>query len=357
MSDSVSKFRGFYFNENLIDKRVTRVENYFFILQGKEEFKKYPFYEFIENLKAKGKNYLNELITKGELLIDREENFYIYEQEFKIFDKRYVRRGLLACFNLDSEKKVFPHEDTFEWAVEVHKNFYEISEINFEPVLLLYKGENIERYIKEEKEFFEVRDEYGEYHRIKKVYLEESFLDEIEKGDFVIADGHHRYKAIKGTKFKKRLVLLFSIFDENLKILPTHRGCNLNREKIEKLIKLSDEIDKEDVEFRIKTLRNPDIIFYHNNRFYHLRIGKKSLAVFNLHDEVIGYEKENMGFYRDYKELIKEVDRGKYNTAFFLPAIQPSDVYEHALGEIKMPPKSTDFYPKPLCGLIGMFLS
>ncbi len=357
MFDSISPFSAIYFRKDLIKDYATRVENYFYFIEAREEYKNYPFFEFIQNLKKHGENFLKALFDNKVLIKEEKPSFYLYEQEFGIYEKKYKRKGLLASFNLSLSNFVFPHEDTFEWAVDVHKEFYERSKINFEPVLLLYKGEKIDNYIREIKEtIFEFEDEYKEVHRINRVNLDNAFFEEILKTNFVIADGHHRFKAMQKAKFKKRLVLLFSIYDENLKILPTHRGCNLEKEKILNLIKKSKEIKKEEFENRIKNLSNPEILFFYENKFYYLKEGQNPLSVFNLHNEIIGNKKEGIGFYRNYIELVKEVKKNKFNIGFFLPPVTPHDVYEHAINKIRMPPKSTDFYPKPLCGFIGMLL-
>jgi len=356
VSDSVSKFRALYFKEDLIEKNIVRVENYFYFLEEKEEFKGHPFYEFVKNIKQKGESYLEELIRKGELLFNGEENFYIYEQEFRIYDEKFIRKGFLCALKLKSGKNIFPHEGTFDWAVEVHKNFYEKSGINFEPVLLIYKGKPVDDFIQKEELIFEVSDEFNEFHRIKKCIIDDNFFNEIEESEFVIADGHHRFKAMLKAGFDKRLVLLFSVYDNNLKILPTHRGANLKEAKIKRLIDNSEKLDVTNVEENIKNLKNPQIIMFHNDNFYFIEGDGEEFSVSYLHKNIITEESEKPGFYRDYRELLNDVKKGKFNTAFFLPPLSPLNVYEYAINKLKLPPKSTDFYPKPLCGLIGLKL-
>ena len=356
MSDSVSKFKALYFKKDLIERNIVRVENYFYFLEEKEEFREHPFYEFVKNIKEKGESYMEELIKKGELLFNGEESFYIYEQEFRIYDEKFVRKGFLCALKLKSGKNIFPHEDVFDWAVEVHKNFYEKSGINFEPVLLIYKGKPVGDFIEKEELIFEVKDEFNEFHRIRKCVIDDNFFDEIEKSEFVIADGHHRFKAMLKANFDKRLVLLFSVYDDNLKILPTHRGVNLKEEKIKRLIDKSEKLDVIDIEENIKKLKNPQIIMFHNNNFYFITGDGEDFSVSYLHKEIITEESEPPGFYRDYRELLNDVKKGKFNTAFFLPPLSPLNVYEYAINKLKLPPKSTDFYPKPLCGFIGLKL-
>jgi len=356
MSDLLSKFKALYFKEDLIKENVVRIEDYFYFLDGKEEFKGHPFYEFVKNIKQRGKSYLEELIRRGKVIFNAKENFYIYEQEFRIYDEKFIRKGFLCALKLNSRKNIFFHEGTFEQAVEVHKNFYKSSGINFEPVILMYKGKPIDEFIQKEEFMFEINDEFYEIHRIKKCIIDDDFFSEIEKSELVIADGHHRFKAMLEAEFDKRLVILFSVYDNNLKILPAHRGVNLKEEKIWKLIENSRKLDITNIQESIRNLMNPQIIMFYKDNFYFIEGKGEDFSVSYLHKNIIKEEFERPEFYRDYKELLKDVKKGKFNTAFFLPPLSPLNVYEYAVNKSRLPPKSTDFYPKPLCGFIGLKL-
>ncbi|MEO0254747.1 MAG: DUF1015 family protein [candidate division WOR-3 bacterium] len=351
----LQKFKAVFFEDKVREKIKIRLENYFSFLEKKDFLKNHPFYEFVKKVNEDGFKYIESLFKKEILKMDEEENFYIYEQEFKIFGNNYLRRGLLCNFNMDYENKIFPHEQTFDFAAEIHKNFYEKSKLNFEPVLLLYKGEKIDNFIEKEEFLFETQDEYGEIHRIKRCDLRKDFFEIINKSELVIADGHHRFEAIRKSKFKKRLTLIFSIEDENLKVLPTHRGAFINKKYLEHLINKSTKIEELEFENFLKNLKNPYLIFFNGQNFYLLK-GEKNLSVEYLHNDILKDNKEKIGFYRDYKSLINDVKLKKFNVAFFLPPITPEIVFEYAIKKIKFPPKSTDFYPKTLCGFIGLKL-
>ena len=94
----------------------------------------------------------------------------------------------------------------------------------------------------------------------------------------------------------------------------THRGLNLS-------------------EFAT-SLREIDVIILHELIF------KKILT-----DVEIGYE-------MDIAKALDRVNRGEYAAAFFLNPTRVEDVEKSALLSMRMPPKSTYFYPKLLTGLV-----
>ena len=58
------------------------------------------------------------------------------------------------------------------------------------------------------------------------------------------------------------------------------------------------------------------------------------------------------GYEMDYQTTISMVDDGEYDAAFFLNPTAISDVERVALAGLRMPPKSTYFYPKVQTGFI-----
>jgi uncharacterized protein (DUF1015 family) len=64
-----------------------------------------------------------------------------------------------------------------------------------------------------------------------------------------------------------------------------------------------------------------------------------------LHVSEIGYE-------MDLNKAIEKVRNKQYGAAFFLNPTQVEDVEKAALSSVRMPPKSTYFYPKLLTGVV-----
>jgi uncharacterized protein (DUF1015 family) len=81
-------------------------------------------------------------------------------------------------------------------------------------------------------------------------------------------------------------------------------------------------------------LRETDVIILHEMIF------KKILM-----NAEIGYE-------MDMAKALDRVNDGEYAAAFFLNPTQVKDIEKSALSSMRMPPKSTYFYPKLLTGLV-----
>ncbi|MEN3046050.1 MAG: DUF1015 family protein [Candidatus Hydrothermales bacterium] len=351
----LQKFRALFFTEKEKNFTPIRTERYFSFLSEGNKDPFHPFYDFVKITKIVGFEYIEYLIGNGFLKFDERESYYLYEQEFRFFGRTYLRRGLLCSFDMKFSDRVLPHENVFDFGVEIHKEFYEKSRLNFEAILLLYKGEKIDNFIENEELVKEIIDEFKEIHRIKRCEVKNEFFEVIKKSNFVIADGHHRFEASKRSKSKKRLVLLLSVFDENLKILPTHRALNLEEEEISPFIKKSEKIKSETLENLVKEIKNPYLIITYKDEFYLLKC-EKELSVEYLHEFIIKGREKDAGFYRDHLNLLEDIKRGKFNTGFILPPVLPETVYEYAQSGIKLPQKSSDFYPKALCGFIGLLL-
>ena len=54
----------------------------------------------------------------------------------------------------------------------------------------------------------------------------------------------------------------------------------------------------------------------------------------------------------DIHRALDKVRSGEFNAAFFLNPTRVEDVEKAALSSVRMPPKSTYFYPKLLTGLV-----
>jgi len=89
--------------------------------------------------------------------------------------------------------------------------------------------------------------------------------------------------------------------------------------------------DMEDVH---PVLRGLDVVILHEFIF------KRLLGVSDIHYEM------------DYRTSMSLLSRGEYDAAFFLNPTKVEDVERVALSSMRMPPKSTYFYPKVMTGFV-----
>ncbi|OGL38481.1 MAG: hypothetical protein A2042_08720 [Candidatus Schekmanbacteria bacterium GWA2_38_11] len=231
----------------------------------------------------------------------------------------------------------------------------------------------------------------------------------MKKKQLLIADGHHRYETAlnyrnerrKGLKnftgeedFNYITMMFVNAEGPGLSILPTHRVVynlkDFNGEKILKKIGEYFEIEsfpyrEAELEKFIKELsssgeKHPAFGMYIKgiDRFYLLTLKNKKLInglftedkpekwkeldVAVLHDVIIenilGVSKdsqarqENIAYVKDEKEAVKKVKEDNFQIAFILNPTRVSQVKNIALKGLRMPQKSTFFYPKLLSGLV-----
>jgi len=259
---------------------------------------------------------------------------------------------------------------------------------------------------------FDLTDGYGIIHRFwsfKDTKTIRMIQNIMEGKELLIADGHHRYEAalnyrnerMEGLKnftgkedFNYIAMMFVNTEDSGLSILPTHRLIynlsNFNGEKI--LRKVGEYFEIESFPYReaelekfIKNLsssgeKHPAFGMYIEgiNRFYLLTLKNrklinrlftedkpeewKELDVAILHtviiENILGISldkqagEDNIVYVKDEKEAIRKVKEENFQIAFILNPTKISQVKNIALKGLRMPQKSTFFYPKLLTGLV-----
>jgi uncharacterized protein (DUF1015 family) len=207
-----------------------------------------------------------------------------------------------------------------------------------------------------------------------------SIKNELNGKDIFIADGHHRYEtALEYKRIKEQsgqvndcnyiLMLLVNIVDGGITILPTHRMISHIPDDFIGLLSPYFEINHIKTEVPItKSISNLKHGFglYINglNGFYTLRYtGKglidmpeelKNLDVTILHKLILQklFKVIDFGYEMDEETTIKRVRDGEYKAAIFLNPTKVENVERAARVNLRMPPKSTYFYPKIPTGLV-----
>ncbi|MFN3467861.1 MAG: DUF1015 family protein, partial [Candidatus Brocadiales bacterium] len=208
-------------------------------------------------------------------------------------------------------------------------------------------------------------------------------------------DGHHRYEVALAYKEELKdkppgphhftLMALVSMKDPGLCILPIHRVIKLPK-KLEPPMEdiLEESFDVEHLkgggrdlmgkklrdapvysfglllgdtrEYYLLTLRNQKIL---KKTFPNMPECLRELEVTVLHglalDRLLSKsskEENNIRYVHDATQAVSLVESGDYDMAFFLNPTPIEQVRAVASQRLKMPPKSTFFYPKVLSGLV-----
>ncbi|MDA8215843.1 MAG: DUF1015 domain-containing protein [Nitrospiraceae bacterium] len=338
------------------------------------------------NRHTRAKDFFEQWIREGVFVRDEQPSFYAYEIDYNLHGETKRLRGILAMVKIEElGRGVYPHEATHSKPKADRLNLMRACLANISPIYSLYNSpEKITTGIIDNisgAPYISAKDMDGATHKLYKI-SEESKIDliirELSDKAIFIADGHHRYEV--ALEFKKEMgegpweyVLMFlaNMADHGIAVLPTHRMV--------KGIKREDVLGRLEPDFAIQTCglecdiverlshegKNTFGLYLGSNEKWYILKYKgtdledvpsvlRSLDVVVLHELII---KKDLGitdvaYEMDITESIKRVRKGDFDAVFFLNPTGVNDVEKVALSGLRMPPKSTYFYPKLLTGMV-----
>ncbi|GIW80820.1 MAG: phosphatase [Gemmatales bacterium] len=357
---------------------------------------------------------LKDWLREGILVQDSARSVYVYHQVFKVEDKEFTRRGVLARVRLEpfGQGKIFPHEETMPGPKADRLKLMHATGMNLSPVFGLYpdpQGEvqaSLDRAISRSLPL-EATDHLGVVNRLwplSDTQTISAITGMLGPKPVFIADGHHRYEtALKYLEERRAmgtvrdddpahyvLMMLVGMSDPGLVILPTHRLVSgvpqLRRDDLARM--LGDHFDLETVGqgekgaratwewieadgsqnvlgfitvddgvWQLARLRSPDVMAeicpQHSSAW-------RSLGVSILHELVLSRllpaactgASPSCRYVHLLQEVIDAVAKRECQLGVLVPPAKMTDVEKIASGNEKMPPKSTYFYPKLLSGLV-----
>jgi uncharacterized protein (DUF1015 family) len=352
-------------------------------------------------------------LREGILRRDDVPAIYAYSQEYRWRGEHYERRGFVALLDLDEIAKggVLPHERTFPEPVADRLALLRTARGNFGQIFLLYDdpddriGACVEPFTRRGPDL-EARHPPGEVHRVWRIRdpgLPGEINALLDRRDTVIADGHHRFesarcfreepgaenRALESRRY--RMATFVNLRQPGLTILPSHRLVRLDRgEEVPVLSLLEPYFEIREIASETGDVRNLSALLhrlrtspvrrgtfglYDGRRYFLLRLREEGVAetlstsipaalreldVTILHELAlkrglgIPPEKEEslLDFVREPEHGIARVNSGEYSILFLLNAVRAEEVLRVARAGLRMPRKSTDFYPKLLSGLL-----
>ena len=346
-----------------------------------------------ENRYTRAKASLESWLKEETLVSSSRPGFYCYEVAYTIQGEKLTLRGFLGLVKLEALGKgnIHPHEYTHSKPKKDRLDLMRYCEANISPIFSIYnspekKASGILQEKSRAKPYIEAADASGSVHRlwqIDDVAAVAAITAELADKAVFIADGHHRYEtALEYQKEMQKkegpsdsprpydyvLMFLANMADEGLTILPTHR-----------LVKdlPADALDQLSNDFDIQEMKISDDIlaaiagkrdvygFYTGGDIWHRLSYKgegihgvppalKDLDVTILHDLIFKQllDIENVSYEMDLQKCLRAVSAGDFSAAFFLNPTGVYDVERVALASLRMPPKSTYFYPKLMTGMV-----
>jgi uncharacterized protein (DUF1015 family) len=357
---------------------------------GKEE----PGDNETENKYTRAKRCLDVWIKDGILIRSDKPSFYAYEVIYTIQDVRKRLRGFLCLVKLEElgNGSVYPHECTHSEPKQDRLNLLKACGASTSPIFSLYKSSadgisDILSRITLTRPYLQAADLSGNLHRLWQIdHAEEIEIvrQELANKPIFIADGHHRYEtsleyaremSAKKISLSNRklygytLTFLANMMDEGITILPTHR---LTKEipgdidgRLSKYFEIETITNDFDIRRRLSGRKNAIGFFKKREKVWHILTYRgrnlsevhpdlRETDVIILHEMIFKKILMNaeIGYEMDIAKALDQVNDGEYAAAFFLNPTQVKDVEKSALSSMRMPPKSTYFYPKLLTGLV-----
>jgi uncharacterized protein (DUF1015 family) len=329
---------------------------------------------------------------------------YVYVQDYSEDGRQKSRIGFLAAMKLE-ERMVLRHENTLERPKQDRLALLKEVQTNLSPIFGLFEdsvkkvGKLLGAAVGRGRPEVDVRID-GVRHRL---YVEDRpeicarIENALRKKPMFIADGHHRFEVTcqykrwrrirkrgSGEKEWEYAMVYFSDAVHNpYKIYPTHRLIRLTRptdlwtalEKIGSFKKVSglDAIlsglskprrESKDQRyqfgfysrgqgFSIFTLQSAAMRTLGKSPVNHLDVAvlhEKLLKPF-LRSDAVGTS-DRIDFTRDATQAVHQVKHGFFDVAVFLRPTSLAEVLLVSRKGLKMPQKSTYFYPKLLSGLV-----
>lgn len=366
------------------------------------------------NRYTRAAGHLRDWQQQGILLQDSARALYVYHQDYEVEGERHTRKGFLARVRLErfGEGSIYPHEETMPGPKADRLNLFRATAMNLSPVFGLFPDEagavqgQLDAAVGRSLPL-QATDHLGVVSRLWPVtdqHVVSAVTGLMGPRSVFIADGHHRYET--GLRYLEErreagtvpndeaapnfiLMMLVSMSDPGLLILPTHRLVagipDLSGEKLRGLLEPCFHLEAvgqgeqgardaweliqadgtqdmlgfgtvADGTWQIARLRQPALMEQlaasHSPAW-------RSLAVSILHVLVLGkLLPEGLGGHPECKyvhllrEVLDAVHRQECRLAVLVPPATMVHVAQIAGNLEKMPPKSTYFYPKLLSGLI-----
>jgi uncharacterized protein (DUF1015 family) len=333
----------------------------------------------------------NELwgwINSGRLVADQKPSFYLYEQTFDEEGKTLTRTGIMGALRLEDygTGNIIPHEETFPQVKEDRLNLLRATSAHLESIFCLYDridAATMTRIRAGARPRFLHTDQDGVRHRFSQID-DETLVAEIKNimatKRLLIADGHHRYEtALKyasehpdDERKQHLLVTAVAANDPGMVIRPTHRLIAGVGEspgaKLDEVVKRLNVWETKGVDETIRMMRS----CRHTCFGLWLVDGRTLVAEAtrpideSALSSVDAYLAEKLVISRlmkvnsatrvdydhDLSSVVRKMESGAYEMAILLSPPKVDTIWRVAEEGLKMPRKSTYFWPKIWSGFV-----
>jgi len=325
---------------------------------------------------------LDRMLSDGSLKQDP-DSFYLYEQVFDDHGVTKTRRGLVGILKTESyeEGNVVPHEETFSKVKEDRLNLLRDMEAHLESIFGIFDGfsSDLDRKIVDtSKLIYRYLDSSGVEHRFNIISdpdIQRRITAELKDKKMLIADGHHRYEtafnySLENPGDKKKgfvLATLVSSKDGGLVVWPTHRlvsseNVTLGEAKCQITQTMKTRVvSEEDMESDLKDWMM-GLMFKDGERFLATydkgTDGLSKLDTYVVQElilkKIYGYDegRSTVEYEAEYPVVKKIMQNGGADLAIVLNDPDLNKIWDLSMKGIRMPKKTTFFFPKIWSGFV-----
>jgi uncharacterized protein (DUF1015 family) len=367
-----------------------------------------------DNRYTRAARFLRDWQTEGVLAQDSARSLYVYHQDFEVDGQRFTRKGFLARVRLEAfgKGRIYAHEETMSGPKADRLKLFHATHMNLSPVFGLFPDDEgaVQKALDDVAGRalpLEAADHLGVVSRLWPIsdqHALSTVTGLMGPKPVFIADGHHRYETALRYLEERRgvgdvrdddaaanfiLMMLVSMSDPGLVILPTHRLVSglpdLTADQMRALLGEHFEVEivgRGDEGARaawtlIEADGGQDLLSFgtvtdgvwQTARFKAPQMMARlaadhssdwqGLGVSILHVLILNQllaKGLNVSPQCRYVHLLREVTEATAGKQCQLAALVPPATMGHVeriAGNLeKMPPKSTYFYPKLLSGLV-----
>jgi uncharacterized protein (DUF1015 family) len=367
-----------------------------------------------DNRYTRAARHLIDWQQQGILVHDSARSLFVYHQEFEVEGRKYNRKGFMARVRLErfGEGRIYPHEETLAGPKADRLKLFHATGMNLSQIFGLFPDEQGTVQALLDKAVgralpLEATDHLGVVNRLWPVsdqHVVSQVIGQMAPKPIFIADGHHRYETALRYLDERRaagevadadappnfvLMMLVSMSDPGLVILPTHRLVSalpkLTADQLRKTLEQHFEMTTigqgpaaaretwESIEmdggqillgfgtvsdgvWQTARFRSPELMAElaagHSTPWQGLGVSILHVAVLNRLLPAEYSVAPECRYVHLLREVTDAVAADQCQLAVLVPPASMKHVEEIAGNLEKMPPKSTYFYPKLLCGLV-----
>lgn len=329
--------------------------------------------------------------------------FYIVQKYKNEKGKIIERKGFIARNKIEKfeSKKVLPHEFTMGGPKQDRFNLISATKAFYSQIFMVYEDktqriekEVVKKYLSKAP-YIDVTDDLGTQNIVYLIDDENDIKiiqEVLSDKTLLIADGHHRYETSMKyaqehpeNEYAQYVMSYFTnAADENLIIYPTHRiiqkdfdkdtilSCVSKYYEIEKMSDKDAFLDK--IEEENKKQITTGLILKNDDKYYVLKLkhnvketiaSPKELQELDLevlHEIILKKElnftqdelmaQEGIKYEKKEQVAFDSVKSGDASACFIMAYPKMKDILNISRAGLRMPQKSTYFYPKLLSGIV-----